>query len=84
VAKQKKSVVSLKPKLKRKAYEKELQRLQAELCHLQEWVKHTGERIIVVLEGSRRRRKRRHHQGHHRTREPACVPGSSASSTVES
>jgi polyphosphate kinase 2 len=51
LAKQKKSVVSLKPKLKRKAYEKELQRLQAELCHLQEWVKHTGERIIIVFEG---------------------------------
>jgi polyphosphate kinase 2 len=40
-----------KPKLKRKTYEKELQRLQAELCQLQEWVKHTGQRIIVVLEG---------------------------------
>ena len=47
----KKNAGSLKPKLKRKAYEKELQRLQAELCHLQEWVKHTGQRIIVVLEG---------------------------------
>jgi polyphosphate kinase 2 (PPK2 family) len=43
-----KSGVSQKPKLKRKAYEKELQRLQAELCHLQDWVKHTGERIIIV------------------------------------
>jgi polyphosphate kinase 2 (PPK2 family) len=42
VAKQKKNAVSLKPKLKRKAYEKELERLQAELCHLQEWVKDTG------------------------------------------
>ncbi len=38
-------------KLKRKVYEKELARLQVELCHLQDWVKHTGERIIVVLEG---------------------------------
>ena len=28
-----------KPKLKRKQYEKELRRLQAELCHLQQWVK---------------------------------------------
>jgi polyphosphate kinase 2 len=51
VAKQKKGAASLKPKLKRKAYEKELQRLQAELCQLQEWVKHTAGRIIVVFEG---------------------------------
>ena len=38
-------------KLKRKAYEKELRKLQEELCHLQDWVKATGERVIVVLEG---------------------------------
>jgi Polyphosphate kinase 2 (PPK2) len=40
-----------KPKLKRKQYEKELRRLQAELCHLQEWVKAKGRRVIVVFEG---------------------------------
>jgi polyphosphate kinase 2 len=33
------------------AYEKELRRLQAELCHLQEWVKHKGLRVIVIFEG---------------------------------
>ena len=38
-------------KLKRKAYEKELQKLQIELCHLQDWVKETGARIIIVFEG---------------------------------
>jgi polyphosphate kinase 2 len=38
-------------RLKTKQYEKELGRLQAELCHLQEWVKAAGERIIVVFEG---------------------------------
>jgi len=38
-------------KLKTKQYEKELRRLQAELCHLQEWVKLKGLRIIVVFEG---------------------------------
>jgi polyphosphate kinase 2 len=37
--------------LKGKAYLKELRRLQVELCHLQEWVKTTGERVIVVFEG---------------------------------
>ena len=39
------------PKFKRKQYEKELRRLQAELCHLQDWVKSKGLRIIVVFEG---------------------------------
>src|SRR5690242_3389720 len=39
------------PKLKRKEYEKELRKLQTELCSLQDWVKQTGERIIVIFEG---------------------------------
>jgi polyphosphate kinase 2 len=51
MAKQQKSDANLKPNLKRKVYEKELERLQAELCELQEWVKHTGRRIIVLFEG---------------------------------
>jgi len=38
-------------KMTRKKYEKELQKLQAELCKLQEWVKHEGRRVIVVFEG---------------------------------
>jgi polyphosphate kinase 2 len=38
-------------RLKTKAYEKELRRLQVELCHLQEWLKTTGERVVVVFEG---------------------------------
>jgi polyphosphate kinase 2 len=46
-----KEIIDEKPKLKRKRYEKELQTLQAELCHLQEWVKAKGLRIIVVFEG---------------------------------
>src|SRR6516164_9063211 len=37
--------------LKRKRYEKELHRLQAELCRLQDWVKYKGLRIMVVFEG---------------------------------
>ena len=47
----KNSASSDKPKLKRGDYEKELRRLQVELCRLQEWVKHKGLRIIVVFEG---------------------------------
>lgn len=38
-------------KMERKAYEAELRKLQIELCYLQEWVKATGARIIVVFEG---------------------------------
>jgi polyphosphate kinase 2 len=38
-------------RLKRKAYERELRKLQVQLCHLQAWVKATGARIIVVFEG---------------------------------
>ena len=38
-------------KLKKKTYESELRKLQAELCILQDWIKHTGERTIVVFEG---------------------------------
>lgn len=38
-------------KLKRKDYEKELRKLQAELCHLQAWVKDKGLRVIIVFEG---------------------------------
>jgi len=39
------------PKMKGKEYEKELRRLQAELCMLQDWVKAKGLRVIVVFEG---------------------------------
>src|SRR3954449_2030414 len=38
-------------KLKNKDYVKELRKLQAELCHLQEWVKYKGLRVIVIFEG---------------------------------
>jgi polyphosphate kinase len=40
-----------KPFLKKKKYEKELRRLQAELCKLQDWVKHKGLRVIIIFEG---------------------------------
>jgi polyphosphate kinase len=38
-------------KFKRKKYEKELRKLQAELCALQDWVKTKGLRVIIVFEG---------------------------------
>jgi len=37
--------------MKKKKYEKELRRLQAELCKLQDWVKHKGLRVIIIFEG---------------------------------
>src|SRR5262245_22486141 len=40
-----------RPPLKRKAYEKKLRKLQTQLCLLQDWVRHTGARVIVVFEG---------------------------------
>ena len=38
-------------KMKQKVYEKNLHKLQVELCRLQEWVKETGARIIILFEG---------------------------------
>ena len=37
--------------MKNKQYTKQLRKLQAELCQLQEWVKHKGRRVIIVFEG---------------------------------
>ncbi|MCO6454923.1 MAG: polyphosphate kinase 2 [Pirellulaceae bacterium] len=38
-------------KLPKQQYEQELIRLQVELTKLQDWVRHTGQRIVVVFEG---------------------------------
>ena len=40
-----------KIKLKRKYYERELDKLQAELVKLQEWIKHKGLKVVVIFEG---------------------------------
>ena len=40
-----------KKKMKDKAYLKELDRLQAKLCILQDWVKKKGMRVVVIFEG---------------------------------
>ncbi len=37
--------------LKGREFERELRKLQVELCHLQDWVRATGERVIVLFEG---------------------------------
>lgn len=38
-------------RLRREAYEAELERLQVELVKLQEWVKHQGLKVVVIFEG---------------------------------
>ncbi|MDI7864477.1 polyphosphate kinase 2 [Rhizobiaceae bacterium n13] len=38
-------------KARKRAYEKEIQRLQVEIAHLQAWVKKSGARIVIVFEG---------------------------------
>jgi polyphosphate kinase 2 len=37
--------------MKRAKYEKELGKLQVKLCHLQQWVKEKGLRVVVIFEG---------------------------------
>lgn len=39
------------PKIKTKAYEAELAKLQIELVKLQEWIKHKGLKVVVIFEG---------------------------------
>jgi polyphosphate kinase 2 len=37
--------------MKRKEYEKALRKLQVELCALQDWVRYSGSRVVVIFEG---------------------------------
>src|SRR5215813_1096823 len=38
-------------KLSRKEYEGEMRKLQTKLCLVQDWVKATGQRIVIIFEG---------------------------------
>ena len=38
-------------KMKGKAYDKQMRKLQVELCRLQDWVKTEGARILIIFEG---------------------------------
>src|SRR4026207_70694 len=51
MSKKVKTKVAAPEKLASKDYMKELRKLQAGLCHLQEWVKHKGLRVIIIFEG---------------------------------
>ncbi|ORV56195.1 polyphosphate kinase 2 [Mycobacterium europaeum] len=46
-----KSTAANAPRISDEVYEAELFRLQTELVRLQEWVRHTGQRLVVVFEG---------------------------------
>lgn len=49
--KKKKSATSNGPRISDAVYEAELFRLQTEFVKLQEWVRHSGARIVVIFEG---------------------------------
>jgi len=42
---------AVQPELSRKDYEKQLEKLQIELSYLQDWVRETGARVVIVCEG---------------------------------
>jgi polyphosphate kinase len=50
-AKKKKSTAPAKPRISDAVYEAELLRLQTEFVKLQEWVRHSGARLVVLFEG---------------------------------
>ena len=50
-AKKKKSTAPKTPKLSKAVYEAELFRLQTEFVKLQEWVRHSGARLVIIFEG---------------------------------
>jgi polyphosphate kinase len=51
VYRKKNGSTGVRPKLKRKEYEGELRKLQTKLVEMQEWVKATGAKAVVVFEG---------------------------------
>jgi polyphosphate kinase 2 len=51
VAKSKNGSPKKRKKIRREAYEKELEHLQTELVELQEWIKHKGLKVVVIFEG---------------------------------
>lgn len=50
-ASKKRSARSVAPKISNAVYEAELFRLQTEFVNLQEWVRHSGARLVVIFEG---------------------------------
>ena len=69
-------------KMKRKLYEKELRKLQVELCHVQDWVKAKGAAGHHPVRRPRCRRQGRDDQGHYRKSQPARFSGRCAAGAV--
>ena len=61
------------PELTKKDYEREMDRLQVELVKLQDWVKATKARIVILFEGRDAAGKGGVITAHHRTRQPASI-----------
>ena len=70
-----KKSVSEPEELDEERYQTELYKLQVELCKLQEWVKHTGTRVIVIFEGRDGAGKGGDDPGHHGAGKPSRIPG---------
>jgi polyphosphate kinase 2 len=51
MVKDKQSAEKTERRISKKKFDKELTRLQTELCHLQTWVKEKGLRVVVIFEG---------------------------------
>jgi len=62
------------PTISAKTYRKELAGLQVELVKLQEWVKATGLKIVILFRGTRRRRQGRRDQTLMLSLKPASRP----------
>ena len=60
--------------LGRKEYEAEINRLQVQLCKLQDWVKYRGLRSHRCVRRTRRRRQGRYHSGTYGASESPCFP----------
>ena len=69
-----------KTRMGNKVYEEEMAKLQVELLKLQNWVKETGERIIVLFEGRDAAGKQVPEGGQARGAGPDHAPGSGFSS----
>ena len=71
-------------KMKRKLYEKELRKLQVELCYVQDWVKAEGATRHHPVRRPRRRRQGRNDQSHNGKSEPACLQARGTARAVRS
>ena len=63
-------------RMPRKDYERQKADLQVELLKLQQWIRESGKRVIILFEGRDAAGKGGHDQAIHGTSQPAWRPGS--------